>query len=85
MQNRIPRTTQRMIGRKSDPLCEESSGEGTVCTRASARLGAKSIGEVVINSHRCRRISDAIRNAGGSGSMSPITPEKIAMAALEKK
>ena len=31
MQNRIPRTTQRMIGRKSDPLCEESSGaEGDV-------------------------------------------------------
>ena len=47
--------------------------------------GAKSIGEVVINTP-LPAISDAIRNAGGKRFYElPITPEKIAMAALEKK
>lgn len=43
MQSRIPRTTQRMIGRKSDPLCEESSvAVGSVCVGAafSEEVGA---------------------------------------------
>lgn len=48
-------------------------------------FGAKSIGEVVINTP-LPAISDAIRNAVGKRSYElPITPEKIAMAALEKK
>ncbi len=47
--------------------------------------GAKSIGEVVINTP-LPAISDAIRNAVGKQFYElPITPEKIAMAALEKK
>ena len=48
-------------------------------------FGAKSIGEVVINTP-LPAISDAIRNAVGKRFHElPITPEKIAMAALEKK
>ena len=48
-------------------------------------FGAKSIGEVVINTP-LSAISDAIRNAVGKRFYElPITPEKIAMAALEKK
>ena len=48
-------------------------------------FGAKSIGEVVINTP-LPAISDAIRNAVGMRFYElPITPEKIAMAALEKK
>lgn len=48
-------------------------------------FGAKSIGEVVINTP-LPAISDAIRNAVGKRLYElPITPEKIAMAALEKK
>ena len=48
-------------------------------------FGAKSIGEVVINTP-LPVISDAIRNAVGKRFYElPITPEKIAMAALEKK
>ena len=48
-------------------------------------FGAKSIGEVVINTP-LPAISDAIRNAVGKRfDELPITPEKIAMAALEKK
>ena len=48
-------------------------------------FGAKSIGEVVINTP-LPAISDAIRNAVGKRFYDlPITPEKIAMAALEKK
>lgn len=48
-------------------------------------FGAKSIGEVVINTP-LPSISDAIRNAVGKRFYElPITPEKIAMAALEKK
>ena len=48
-------------------------------------FGAKSIGEVVINTPLLA-ISDAIRNAVGKRFYElPITPEKIAMAALEKK
>ena len=48
-------------------------------------FGAKSIGEVVINTP-LPAISDAIRNAVGKRFYElPITPEKIAMAALEKK
>ena len=48
-------------------------------------FGAKSIGEVVINTP-LPAISDAIRNAVGKRFYGlPITPEKIAMAALEKK
>lgn len=48
-------------------------------------FGAKSIGEVVINTP-LPAISDAIRNAVGKRFYKlPITPEKIAMAALEKK
>ena len=49
------------------------------------QFGAKSIGEVVINTP-LPAISDAIRNAVGKRFYElPITPEKIAMAALEKK
>ncbi len=48
-------------------------------------FGAKSIGEVVITTP-LPAISDAIRNAVGKRFYElPITPEKIAMAALEKK
>lgn len=48
-------------------------------------FGAKSIGEVVIDTP-LPAISDAIRNAVGKRFYElPITPEKIAMAALEKK
>lgn len=48
-------------------------------------FGAKSIGEVVINTP-LPAISDAIRNAVGKRFYElPITPEKIAMAALKKK
>ena len=48
-------------------------------------FGAKSIGEVVINTP-LPAIADAIRNAVGKRFYElPITPEKIAMAALEKK
>ena len=48
-------------------------------------FGAKSIGEVVINTP-LPAISDAIRNAVGKRFYElPITPEEIAMAALEKK
>ncbi len=48
-------------------------------------FGAKSIGEVVINTP-LPAISDAIRNAVGKRFYElPITPEKIAMAALERK
>ena len=48
-------------------------------------FGAKSIGEVVINTP-LPAISDAIRNAVGKRFYElPITPEKIAMAALETK
>ena len=48
-------------------------------------FGAKSIGEVVINTP-LPAISDAIRNAVGKRFYElPITPEKIAMAALEMK
>ena len=48
-------------------------------------FGAKSIGEVVINTP-LPAISDAIRNSVGKRFYElPITPEKIAMAALEKK
>lgn len=48
-------------------------------------FGAKSIGEVVINTP-LPAISDAIRNAVGKRFYElPITPEKIAMAAMEKK
>lgn len=48
-------------------------------------FGAKSIGEVVINTP-LPAISDAIRNAVGKRFYElPVTPEKIAMAALEKK
>ena len=48
-------------------------------------FGAKSIGEVVINTP-LPAISDAIRNAVGKRFYElPITPEKIVMAALEKK
>ena len=48
-------------------------------------FGAKSIGEVVINTP-LPAISDAVRNAVGKRFYElPITPEKIAMAALEKK
>ena len=48
-------------------------------------FGAKPIGEVVINTP-LPAISDAIRNAVGKRFYElPITPEKIAMAALEKK
>ena len=48
-------------------------------------FGAKSIGEVVINTP-LPAISDAIRNAVGKRFYElTITPEKIAMAALEKK
>ena len=48
-------------------------------------FGAKSIGEVIINTP-LPAISDAIRNAVGKRFYElPITPEKIAMAALEKK
>ena len=48
-------------------------------------FGAKSIGEVVINTP-LPAISDAIRNAVGKRFYElRITPEKIAMAALEKK
>ena len=48
-------------------------------------FGAKSIGEVVINTP-LPAISDAIRNAVGKRFYElPITPEKIAMAALEKQ
>ena len=48
-------------------------------------FGANSIGEVVINTP-LPAISDAIRNAVGKRFYElPITPEKIAMAALEKK
>ena len=48
-------------------------------------FGAKSIGEVVINTP-LPAISDAIRNAVGKRFYElPITPEKSAMAALEKK
>ena len=48
-------------------------------------FGAKSIGEVVINTP-LPAISDAIRNAVGKRFYElPMTPEKIAMAALEKK
>ena len=48
-------------------------------------FGAKSIGEVGINTP-LPAISDAIRNAVGKRFYElPITPEKIAMAALEKK
>ena len=48
-------------------------------------FGAKSIGEVVINTP-LPAISDAIRNAVGKRFYElPITPEKIALAALEKK
>ena len=48
-------------------------------------FGAKSIGEVVINTP-LPAISDAIRNDVGKRFYElPITPEKIAMAALEKK
>ena len=48
-------------------------------------FGAKSIGEVVINTP-LPAISDAIRNAVGKRFYElPITPEKIAMAALKRK
>lgn len=48
-------------------------------------FGAKSIGEVVINTP-LPAISDAIRNAVGKRFCElPITPEKIAMAAMEQK
>lgn len=48
-------------------------------------FGAKSIGEVVINTP-LPAISDAIRNAVGKRFYElPITPEKIAMAAMEQK
>ena len=48
-------------------------------------FGAKSIGEVVINTP-LPAISDAIRNAVGKRFYElPITPEKIAMAVLESK
>ena len=48
-------------------------------------FGAKSIGEVVINTP-LPAISDAIRNAVGKRFYElPITPEKIAMAVLEKE
>ena len=48
-------------------------------------FGAKSIGEVVINTP-LPAISDAIRNAVGKRFYElPITPEKIAMAALKQK
>ena len=48
-------------------------------------FGAKSIGEVVINTP-LPAISDAIRNAVGKRFYElPITPKKIAMAAMEKK
>ena len=48
-------------------------------------FGAKSIGEVVINTP-LPAISDAIRNAVGNRFYErPITPEKIAMAAMEQK
>lgn len=48
-------------------------------------FGAKSIGEVVINTP-LPAISDAIRNAVGKRFYElPITPEKIAMAVMEQK
>ena len=48
-------------------------------------FGAKSIGEVVINTP-LPAVADAIYNATGTRFYElPITPEKIAMAALEKK
>ena len=48
-------------------------------------FGAKSIGDVVINTP-LPAISDAIRNAVGKRFYElPITPEKIAMAAMEQK
>ena len=57
---------------------ENSYGEGP--------LGAKSIGEVVINTPLPAISGIAIRNAVGKRFYElPITPEKIAMAALEKK
>lgn len=49
------------------------------------RFGAKSIGEVVINT-RLPAVSDAIFNATGTRFYElPITPEKIAMAVAERE
>ena len=65
------------IGKISVEFENSYEGEGP--------FGAKSIGEVVINTP-LPAISDAIRNAVGKRFYElPITPEKIAMAALEKK
>ena len=48
-------------------------------------FGAKSIGEVVINTP-LPAVSDAIFNATGTRFYElPITPEKIAMAVAERK
>ena len=48
-------------------------------------FGAKSIGEVVINTP-LPAVADAIYNATGTRFYElPITPEKIAMAVLESK
>ena len=53
--------------------------------RANGPFGAKSIGEVVINTP-LPAISDAICNAIGTRFYElPITPEKIAMAVAEKE
>ena len=58
---------------------------GKIRYEGEGPFGAKSIGEVVINTP-LPAISDAIRNAVGKRFYElPITPEKIAMAALEKK
>lgn len=47
-------------------------------------FGAKSIGEVVINTP-LPAVSDAIFNATGTGSTNSDTPEKIAMAVAERE
>ncbi len=51
---------------------------------ANGPFGAKSIGEVVINTP-APAISDAIYRATGTGLELPITPEQVAMAAAEKE
>ena len=54
-------------------------------TRMRDRFGAKSIGEVVINTP-LPAVSDAIFNATGTRFYElPITPEKIAMAVAERE
>ena len=75
MQYKIP--TRVDVGKVRVEFENSYEGEGP--------FGAKSIGEVVINTP-LPAISDAIRNAVGKRFYElPITPEKIAMAALEKK